>query len=177
MTFDRFDALAMSAEGVSDAIVAVLGPRALDLSRPGVTLGGLLTAAPATFEGLAPGAVARAALENAAFAVRESLALVRSLPGVGSGSVALSGGMGESGVFAGILADVLGERVRVHRKAAAIGAALIATTPSLDLAARAAELAAYGETVEPGAGALEMGERYERWLRLREQLDAMAEGL
>ncbi len=178
LTAARFDALAAASAGEAAPVVAAfLGPRALDLSRPGMTMGGLLTAAPVTLDGLDRGAVARAALENAAFAMRESLALARLLPGTPHGSVALSGGMGESPVFAQMLADALGEPVRTRRKATAAGAALIATTPARELPARSAEAAAYGEAVEPSAGAAEMNERFEQWLRIRERLDALAEEL
>ena len=182
MTSARFDALADSASDSAGAVTAFLGPRALDMSGPGVTMGGLLAPAPVTLEGLDAPSVARAALENAAFAVRESLELARSVASptlptsggrVGDG-VALSGGMGESRVFASLLADALGEPVRVHRNAAPVGAALIATTPPGELGARSAELAASGLDVSPGPGAAEAGERYERWLRIRERLDALA---
>ena len=214
MTPARFDALAAAASDSAGAVTAFLGPRALDMSSPGVTMGGLLVPAPATLEGLDAPSVARAALENAAFAVRESLELARSvasptLPASGGrrtmanaedglcsdkrglspdaqpspqpspmlgggGLVALSGGMGESRVFALLLADALNEPVRVHRNAASVGAALIAATPPGELGARSAELADSGLDVCPGPGAGEAGERYERWLRIRERLDTMA---
>ncbi len=220
----RFDALAANAPETTRVVAAFLGPRALDLSNPGMTMGGLLSPVPITQEGLDSGTVARAALENVAFAIRESLSLAREVVGQayhqqireggevpafagmteGSGplsssppqtgertpslalprrwgrepepadAVALSGGMAESSVFPGLLADVLGEPVRIHRKATAIGAVMIATTPPLELAARSAALAAEGEFVEPGEGSLEANELYERWLRLCAKLDGLA---
>ncbi len=202
----RFDALAANAPDTTRVVAAFLGPQALDLSNLGMTMGGLLSPVPITQEGLDPGTVARAALENVAFAVRESLSLAREVAGqahhqqIGEGGevpafagmtgssgkrdgagvaeqecvAALSGGMAESGVFPGLLADVLGEPVRLHRKATATGAAMIATTPPLELAARSAALAAEGKLVEPGEGSLEANERYERWLRLGAKLDALA---
>ena len=190
----RFDALAANAPETTRVVAAFLGPRALDLSNPGMTMGGLLSPTPITREGLDPGTVARAALENVAFAIRESLSLAREVAETRSrhssesplprlrgraregaaGGVALSGGMAESSVFPSLLADVLGEPVRVHRKATATGAAMIATTPPLELAARSAALAAEGKVVEPGEGSLEANELYERWLRLSAKLDALA---
>jgi hypothetical protein len=39
----------------------------------------------------------------------------------------------------------------------------------------ASELAGRGELVKPGNDEIEMGERYERWLRLRAGLDMLAD--
>ncbi len=173
----RFDALVQSAFESGHPVTAFLGPRAIDLSDPGITMGGVLMPAPITQEGLNAADVARAAYENAAFAIRESLALARSVAGTEPGTFALSGGLAESAVFPQLLADVLGEPVRVHRNATATGAAALASTPASELAARCADLAANGTSVEPGPRSRECGESYERWLRLRERLDALTEEL
>ena len=182
----RFDALARSAFESGKPVAAFLGPRAIDLSNPGITMGGVLLPAPVTQEGLDAADVARAAYENAAFAVRESLTLARSVAGAETrtfarsvagterGTFALTGGLAESAVFPQLLADVLGEPVRVHRNATATGAASLATTPASELASRCADLAANGASVEPSPRSHERRESYERWLRLREQLDALA---
>lgn len=184
----RFDALARSAFESGKPVAAFLGPRAIDLSNPGITMGGVLLPAPITQEGLDAADVARAAYENAAFAVRESLALARSVAGsvpgaetgafarsvAEAGTFALTGGLAESAVFPQLLADVLGEPVRVHRNATATGAAALVATPANELASRCADLAANGASVEPGPRSHERRESYERWLRLREQLDALA---
>ena len=58
--------------------------------------------------------------------------------------------MAESAVFPQLLADVLGEPVRVHRNGTATGAAALATTPANELAGRCADLATSGASVEPG---------------------------
>ena len=172
-----FDALAQSAFESERPVTAFLGPRAINLSNPGITMGGVLLPAPITQEGLDAADIARAVFENAAFATRESLALARSVAGAEPGRFALSGGMAESAVFPQLLADVLGEPVRVHRNATATGAAALASTPASELAARCADLAANGTSVEPGPRSQECGESYERWLRLRERLDALTEEL
>ena len=176
-SLERFDVLAQSAFESGHPVTAFLGPRAIDLSDPGITMGGVLVPAPITQEGLNAADIARAAYENAAFAIRESLALARSVAGTEPGSFALSGGMAESAVFPQLLADVLGEPVRLHRNATATGAAALASTPANDLASRCADLAANGASVEPGPRSRECGESYERWLRIRERLDALTEEL
>ncbi len=173
----RFDALARSAFESGRPVAAFLGPRAIDLSDPGITMGGVLLPVPITQEGLNAADVARAAYENAAFAMRESIALARSVAGTEPGTFALSGGLAEGAVFPQLLADVLGEPVRVHRNATATGAAALASTPASELAARCADLAANGTSVEPGPRSRECGESYERWLRIRERLDALTEEL
>ena len=173
----RLDALAQSAFDSGRPVTAFLGPRAIDLSNPGITMGGVLTPAPVTHEGLDAADVARAAYENAAFAIRESLALARSVAGAEPAPFALSGGLAESTVFPQLLADVLGEPMRVHTNATATGAAALATTPANELALRCADLTTSGLSVEPGVRSRECAESYERWLRLRERLDALAEEL
>ena len=174
---ERFDALARSAFESGRPVTAFLGPRALNLSNPSITMGGVLMPAPITHEGLDAADIARAAFENAAFAIRESLALARSVAGTEPREVALTGGMAESAVFPQLLADVLGEPVRVHRNGTATGAAALVTTPANELAGRSAGLAANGASVGPGPRSRECGESYERWLRLRERLDALSDEL
>ena len=174
---ERFDALACSAFESGRPVTAFLGPRAIDLANPGITMGGVLMPAPITQEGLDAADVARAAFENAAFAIRESLALARSVAGAEPGVVALTGGMAESAVFPQLLADVLAEPVRVHRGGTTTGAAAMATTPAYELPARCADLAANGVSIEPGSRSRECEELYERWLRLRARLDALTDEL
>ena len=172
-SLERFDALARSAFESGKPVAAFLGPRAIDLANPGITMGGVFMPAPITHGGLDAADIARAALENAAFAIRESLSLARSVAGAAPGAFALTGGMAESAVFPQLLADVLGEPVRVHRNATATGAAALASTPAGEIAARCADLAANGTSVEPGPRSRECDESYERWLRIRQRLDAL----
>lgn len=173
----RFDALAQSAFESGRPVTAFLGPRAIDLSNPGITMGGVLMPAPITHGGLDAADVARAAFENAAFAIRESLSLARNVARAEPGAFALTGGMAESAVFPQLLADVLGERVRVHRNATATGATARATMPANEVALGCADLAVSEVSVEPGPRSREHDESYERWLRIRNRLDALTEEL
>ena len=85
--------------------------------------------------------------------------------------------MSQSAVFPALLANVLGEPVRVHGNGTAIGAAILASTPVDERERRCAAMAASGALVEPTARALDYVEAYERWLRLRDSLDAMSHEL
>lgn len=176
-SWGRFAAMAASAPEGAPPVAAFLGPRALDLSNPGMTMGGLLLPAPVAQEGVDAASVARAAFENAAFAVCESVALARSAAGASAEGVALSGGMAESGPLPQLLADVLGEPARVHRNATAAGAAALAVSSPEEAPARAAAFAAQGERVEPGSRSPELRDSRRRWLRLRERMDAMSDEL
>ena len=175
LSYGRFDALAAAALADDSVVTAFLGPRALDMSNLGMAMGGLLMPAPFTLEGLPSRLVARAAYENVAFALRESLALARAVAGANPASVALTGGMSQSAVFPALLANVLGEPVRVHANGTAIGAAILASTPADKRAERCAAMAASGALVEPTARSLDYAGAYERWLRLRDRLDAMSD--
>jgi sugar (pentulose or hexulose) kinase len=178
MSNDRFDALAATAPERTQQVLAVWGPRALDLSSPGMSLGGLITPAPVTFDGIDRGTVARATLENIAFAIRECVALLDEVaPDAANDAIALTGGMARSSVFPAMLAAALGTPLRLHdSRAASTGAAVIASRPRADWPAAAAEIATHGEVIEPGASAsLELGERYQRWCEIKSRLDAIAE--
>jgi sugar (pentulose or hexulose) kinase len=178
MSNDRFDSLAATAPERTQQVLALWGPHALDLSSPGMSLGGLITSAPVTFDGIDRGTVARATLENIAFAIRECVALLDEVaPGAANDAIALTGGMAGSSVFPAILAATLGAPLRLHApRATSTGAAVIASRPRANWPSAAAEIAAHSEVIEPGASAsLELGERYERWCEIKSRLDAIAE--
>jgi len=176
MTVERFDRLAADAPEADVPFVALWGPRALDMSNPGLSLGGLITGSPVTYGGIDARQVARATLENIAFAIHECAGVLDEVCGQGTGPVALTGGMANSAAFGSLLATMLGRPVRrqdVH--GAAIGAAVIAALAPRGWASAGLELAKRGVLVEPGDSRLVMGERYERWLTLRRGLDALAD--
>jgi sugar (pentulose or hexulose) kinase len=179
MSLARFDALAASAPYRTEQVMALFGPRVLNMSNPGMSLGGLITPVPITYDGIDAGTVARATLENVAFAIRECLALLDDVAPASHAPLALTGGMAASPVFTTILADTLGRVVRVHGpRAAGTGAALIASRPPREWASAAGEIARHGAVVEPDASrSLERGERYEHWRQMKARLDALAEEL
>ena len=178
MSSARFDVLAASAPERTEQATALWGPRALDMSGLGMSLGGLLLPTPITFDGMDAATIARATLENIAFALRECVALVDSVA-AGDGTVALTGGMAASGVFVRMLANVLAAPVALHHpRGSAIGAAIIASRPRRDWPAAAVECAARRELIEPDPLAVPgYAERYARWRFLRDRLDALADEL
>jgi sugar (pentulose or hexulose) kinase len=153
----------------------------MDMSRPGISIGGLIAPAPITYQGIDAGAIAHATLENIAFAVRECLALLDEVAGVSSASqpLALAGGMANSPGFAAILAAVVGRPVRRQStRAAAIGAALVSALNAKDVEIAASHISSMATHVEPTpAEVRDATGRYERWLYVRGKLDELAEEL
>ncbi|MEK9659215.1 MAG: FGGY-family carbohydrate kinase, partial [Chloroflexota bacterium] len=175
---EGFERLAASVGEEAGMLTALWGPRAQDMSSPGMSLGGLLLPVPLTVDGLSRAGVARAALANAAFAVAECVYLTDEVAGSPHEGVALAGGMAASSTFAGLLADVLDAPVAVHGADATLrGAALTASRPPEAWAEAAARLAAGARMQEPGPGGAETRECYERWLALRAVLDEAASRL
>ena len=181
MGLERFDRLATAASDRELPIVAAWGPRALDMSDPGMSLGGLIAPSPITYEGIDAGAVARATLENIAFAIRECLALVDEVAGASTGdrTLTLTGGMANSPVFASMLAAVVGRPVRLQSpRSAAIGAAMVSTLAGGDISAAAGQIASRAVDVTPSpTDVRDATERYQRWLHVRRALDRLAEEL
>lgn len=173
----RFSELAASAPADAIPAFAFWGPRALDLSNPGMSIGGLLTPSPITHEGFGAPAVARATFENIAFAIRECVGMLNEVTDPSARPISLTGGMSASGFFSQMLATTLARPLRRHdSRAAALGAAIIAVAPTADRQATAKRLAERAETIEPASsGVLEAADRYERWLTIRGRLDTLAE--
>ncbi len=114
--------------------------------------------------------LARAVVEGAAFSVRANLEQARAED---RRPLALGGGMSGSDLWCRLVADVLGEPVRVGSipQASALGAALCGATGAgryPDLAAAAAALV-HGRMVEPDPeSSRQLGESYLRWGELLE---------
>lgn len=119
---------ALAAESTPAGVgPALLGPAPLDFSdMPLAMTGGIALSLPVGVLGPDKGGIARAFVENLAFAIR------RSLEWLGSPDVAaidLGGGLSESALFSRILATVVGKPVRAHGiGVTAVGASLCATT-------------------------------------------------
>ncbi len=179
LSHERFHALAAHAP---DTTTAIWGPRALDLSSPGMSLGGILLPTPVTHEGIDPGAIARATLTNIAYAIRECVELLDEVGGLGPAAdveesiIALTGGMSLSAPFPGLLASVLGRPVaRHHANAAATGAAIAASRPPREWPKASKEASYQAQIIEPDPyAALEHASLYQRWRRLRTKLDELS---
>ena len=177
---DRLDTLLSKSRQSSNLVTAFWGPHAYNLSDSGISMGGLLLPVPITYNQVRPAHVARATLENIAYAIRECVELAAQVAGVHAPrSVALTGGMAASALFPQVLADVLNASVRRHGpRGSAVGAALAATTSQAELASASQALAKRGETFSPDVrGVLGYQEGYARWRRLRAKLDELADEL
>jgi len=173
----QFSELASSASDDTIPAFAFWGPRALDLSNPGMSVGGLLTPSPITHEGIDPASVARATFENIAFAIHECVELLDEVTVASTRPLSLTGGMSASRFFARLLATTLGRPILRHDvQSSALGAAIIASVPVAEWRGAVSLLAKKAETVEPTTiDVIEQANRYSRWRRLRERLDALTE--
>ncbi len=176
---DRLDRLVSQSRAGANMIATFWGPHAMNLSDPGVTMGGLLAPVPITYNPVRAAYVARATFENVAYAMRECVELAQEVTGMEARSIALGGGMAASALFPQMLADVLNAPVRRHSPlATAAGAAIAASRPASEWASAAREIARRGEVVEPDVrGVLAYGESFARWQRLRARLQEMGEEL
>ena len=175
--FERMEALAAQAPPGSEGALALLGPAPLDLSRTGLRPGGLLFPVPVTFGGLDRARLARAALENVAYAVRGSVELLSEVTGAAPDALAVGGGMTHTSLFTQVLADVLGRPVHVAAvpDVSLQGAAMSAEAAleGGDALAQLAESARDGlrEVAPDPADSHEYQEHYARWLDAQSRLE------
>ena len=171
-----FDRSASKAPPGSGGALAFLGPRQADASDLGPRWGGLLFATPLAASAIDQGTLLRAALENAAYAIRANVEQLERVVGRAPDSIAAAGGLTASRTFCRILTDVLGSSVRIAAtESTALGAAICAAVGArwyADLPAAARRMAARGRTLKPGAGAaLEYHDYYRRWLDMGRHLE------
>lgn len=175
--FADMESAAAQAPPGAEGTVAMLGPAPLDLSQPGLRPGGLLFAVPVGFSGVDRARLARAALENVAYAVRGAWDLLQEVVPELLETLSVGGGMTSTALFSRILASVMGRPVRVARTpfVSAVGAAIVAAAalpsgPSMVEAARRARDEG-AEVVEPDpADAAEYEEHYQRWVETQATL-------
>ena len=173
---DRLDRLIIQSRLGANLATAFWGPHALDLASTGVAMGGLLTPVPITYNAIHAGHLARATMENIAYAVRECLERLTTIAGNSPTLVSLSGGLARSAIFPQLLADATGTPVRLHHhRASAIGAAIAASAPSSEWEQAARAIASKGVLVSPDVrSTLEYSHLYQRWLRLKARLNELS---
>ena len=173
---DRFNAISTRVPAGSNMATAFWGPQALDLANPGVSVGGLITPIPITYNILRSSHIARATIENIAYSLRNCIEELQQTTGTISRSIHLSGGISQSPIFPQILADVLNMRVALHHhNASAIGAAITTTEEPAALAKLAFS---QSQTLIPDVrSVIEYTDHYERWLRWRNHLDQLSNEL
>jgi autoinducer 2 (AI-2) kinase len=173
---ERFSDIATRVPVGSNMTTAFWGPQAIDFSSPGVSMGGLLTPVPITYNTLRASHLARATLENIAYALRECVERLKDVTGQPARSIHLSGGVSRSLIFPQILADVLNAKVLLHHpNASALGAAIAA---SGDVTSLAKVASAHATTIAPDVrSVVDYADLYPRWLRLRERLQDFTQEL
>ncbi|MBI4337810.1 MAG: FGGY-family carbohydrate kinase [Chloroflexi bacterium] len=178
-SYERLEALAAAVPPGAGGVVSLLGPTALDLSRPGLHPGGLLLPVPVTYDPPGRGALARSGLENIAFALRGCLARLEEVTGASTTMVRMGGGMARTTLFPRILADVLGHPVQLGTApdVSTLGASLAALAAagcfaSLQEASQA--MARSCQALEPDVGAAAAyAECYQRWQAAQETLQGV----
>lgn len=176
---DRFAALARFDLSGERLYTALWGPQGLNLSNLGMSLGGLITASPITFGGIRRSDIAQATLENIAFAIRECISITEDICGEPSDDVHVSGGMSNSTIFCSMLANSLGKPVKRHGSlATARGASMMATINRSQWDHYANQTRQSAEVVLPDDNLVQAyADRYERWVRIREKLDEIAQSI
>ena len=181
--FASLEEMAASVDPGAGGVLAFLGPQPMNAAEMGLAWGGLLMPLGADFLAVRREHLARACLENIAFAARANLDLVTELSQAPVVQAAVGGGLTRSRVWTQMLADVLGRPLRVSAlpDASSRGAAISAAGGAglyPDLATVAAAMTRDDVSVTPARVAVaEYLDLYERWQRAREQLDALGQGI
>ncbi len=185
--FEDFDALAGQAPPGSGATLALLGPRIADYADPQLLWGGFLFPQANDILTCGRAELARAVLENIAFAVKANLSragsCAESAGQPGPPALRLGGGLAISPVFAQILADVLGMPVEVAAvpSVSAQGAAVCAAAGAgfyadiLEATERMRQPDV--ERLPRPAAQAEYLDAYERWLQAYETLSGLSQAL
>jgi autoinducer 2 (AI-2) kinase len=169
---------ASSRPGANDVVVA-LGAARMDAGRMNAGVGGLTVPLPLVMSAPGRADIVRAALEGIACAIRANVEQAEEVSGASASELRLGGGMSRSGVFAEIVANVIGRPVRVAAtpETSALGAAVLAA-PALGvhdaLAGAVAAMTAGVHVVEPSpriSAAYE--DVYQRWLATCEAFESM----
>ena len=175
-SFEYADSAASSVHPGAEGALAYLGASPLGMGKVGMRLGGLTFPVPITFSRPGKGHLARAALEQIAYATRAALERVERVSVRTAVTVAVGGGMVRTQTYARVLADVLGRELLTSPEpnVSARGAFVCAATALgwyASLADGAAAAAASMRPMSPGPeAALEYEGLYNQWLQIHDQL-------
>lgn len=179
--FGALEALAAQATPGAGGVLAFLGAQPMNAAEMGLAWGGLLMPLGADLIAVERSHLARAALENIAFAARANLELIAQIGGAPATQVAVGGGLANSRIWTQMLADVLAQPLRVGATtgASSRGAAICAAVgaglyPDLTAAARA--MTSEDAVILPARPAVaEYLDLYERWQLARTQLETLGD--
>ena len=175
-TFAQADALAASAPVGSNGYLSYLGPAPISAPEAGLRRGGLLFPIPLLYRRPTSAEALRAFWESVAYSVKANLPDLERASGQKSPVLHLGGGMARSPLFAGILASVLGRRVRRSATAhvslmGAVTAASVAAGLHSNLAEASEAMAPRWIDAEPDpSDALEYEEFYQKWKTLYHEI-------
>jgi autoinducer 2 (AI-2) kinase len=178
--YGELEAAAAAVPPGGEGALAFLGPGVMDMSNLKALTGGTLHPVPVGLTGLGAGHLARAALENLAFAMRANADQLAALAGVRAGVAHLCGGLSRSRLLGEIAAAVLERPVRPQEapEATALGAAIAAAVAAglyPDLRSAAAAMTRPAAPIEPDPSlAAEYTDHYERWRRAYAMLDGFS---
>ncbi|MCH7554214.1 MAG: hypothetical protein IIC82_09495, partial [Chloroflexi bacterium] len=181
--FATMDRLAARVPPGANGALAYLGPRLANAADMSPRWGGLLFPTPFIVGPVDRGHLARAALENLAFAIHANVNQLQSIAAAEVEKVYVGGGMARGRAFLPIVAGVLGKQVCHSRtyEVTALGAAMCAAAGtgcyrSLEEASR--EMAQRARPVDPDPlQVMEYEEHYERWRTVGEALQGMSDAL
>lgn len=179
-SLSRFDRLLAKSRRNSNYVVASLGPHALDLSNPGMSMGGLLFPIPLTHHQLLPAHIARATVENIAFAIKDCIGLCQEVSqSTIAGPFTLTGGFASSSIFGQLLSDVLNKPVRKFSPlGSSIGSAVVGSIDREDWASASTELKQQSILIEPDVrGVIEYKEGFERWKKFSTEIALLIDSL
>ena len=128
--FDRMDSLAATAPIGSDGAMAMLGPSAMDMSKTGMRMGGLIFPVPMTLGGPTRAHLVRTSIEGLAYALRANVEQAERIAYTPAHRISLGGGMTRTRSFVRITSDVMGRPIEVADSPdpTAVGAAHVART-------------------------------------------------
>ena len=177
--FLEMDALAKESAVGADGVVMLLGAQTMDVSRVGMSMGGILYPTPLTFSEIGGSQVVRACLEAIAYGAVSNLRQAEEVAGQPAKNVALGGGMVRTRTWPRIVADVLNDELLVSPtpEVTALGAYLCASKAlgRFDSIEEAAEsVRPRLRRLEPDpVRAAEYRELHERWAELSARLQGL----
>lgn len=128
--YDSLDRLAEGASPGADGVLAFLGPKVMDMSHLGPSLGGFMFTITTSITNVEKKHLVRAALENLCFALKANCERLKEVSRLEVKDISIGGGLAQSGLLMQMLSDTLGIPVSVFDVAqvSAIGAAMCAAT-------------------------------------------------
>jgi sugar (pentulose or hexulose) kinase len=119
---------ALGVPAGSEGVVAYLGPEAMDMGNLGLRWGGFFLPLPFSASAVARPQLARAAMENIAFAIKLNLLQLESVSGLAPVDFKLGGGLAGSACLRQILPSLLNREVGFARvsETSGLGAAILA---------------------------------------------------